>query len=162
MPIASLILVAFLFLAHLEGSIEIVGRSAQYSQFAHVRPIDPTCTSLVQRGTDRSATFRHLVSSIEASDIIVYVECGQRLRTGVVGVTRLSARAGGFRYVRVSIDQRVAGDDAVAILGHELYHVTELAAARHVIDASTMRELYMTLGQETCAEEPPCFDTPEA
>ena len=159
-------LIAFLMLAGLaldpSPSAELVRQPRTYAPFAQIRPVDRNCGRLIRRGTEASQTFRHLVMSIEASDLIVYIQCGQPLRIGVVGVTRLATRAGGYRYVRVSIDHGVSGDEAVAILGHELYHVTELAAAPAVVDSAGVRELYMTLGHRTCTDDPPCFDTTAA
>ena len=156
-------LIALLMLAGLvldpSNSAELLHQSVPYAPFVHVRPVDRNCASLIRRGTEASRTFRRLIERIEASDIIVYVECGQRLRSGVLGITRLAAHGGGYRYVRVSIDKDMAGDEAVAIVGHELYHVTELAAAPRVVDGAGVRDLYMTLGHRTCSDNPPCFDT---
>jgi hypothetical protein len=155
-------LLATLILAELlsyPSSAADADQSTPYARLAHVRHVDHMCADLIRRGTAGSRTFRDLVARIESSDIIVYVERGQRLRTGVVGMTRLAGQAGRYRYVRVSIDRRVAGDEAVAIVGHELYHVTELAGAPYVVDGVGVRELYMTLGHRTCSGDPPCFDT---
>jgi hypothetical protein len=162
MHIASLVLIGLSLVSDFVQNSNLDRHVGQYSRYAHVRPVAQTCTSLVKHGTERSLTFRRLVATIEASDIIVYLECGKRLRPGAVGLTRLAARTAAIRYVRVSLDARIASDDAVAILGHELYHVTELARAPHVVDALGMQELYMTLGHRTCSDDPPCFDTREA
>jgi hypothetical protein len=136
--------------------------SVRYAPFAHVRPVDHTCAAWLRRGIEASPTLRAMVARIQSSDIIVYLECGQRLRTGVVGITRLAVHTGRYRYVRVSIGNDAAGQAAIATLGHELFHVTELAAAPHVIDGQSVRELYMTLGHQTCSGDPPCFDTADA
>ena len=128
----------------------------------HIRLLDPECAAPFERGRVSSPTFNRLVATIETSDVILHVQCTQRLRPNVAGVTWLSVRAGGHRFVRVSIDRRLAGDEAVSVLGHELYHVTEIAGAPHVVDTSGMRALYMMLGHRTCSSDPPCFDTREA
>lgn len=156
------LLVALFIQAESTGGQSVDLEAARYARSAHIRPLDRICRTLLRRGIEYSPTFRDQIALIDASDIIVYIECGQRLRASVVGVTRLAARAGGYRYLRVSVDERVDGDEAVAILGHELHHVTELARSPHVVDASGVRELYMTLGHRTCDEDPPCFDTAEA
>src|SRR5262249_32470243 len=70
----------------------------------------------------RSATFRRLVSDIEATDGIVYVEqgaCGHRVRACLaLSVTP----AGGYRILRVFVDARQPDWNVMASIGHELQH----------------------------------------
>ena len=50
---------------------------------ARVRPMQPRVEALLSMGMARSATFRHLVRRIEASDVIVYIEARRDLREKV-------------------------------------------------------------------------------
>ena len=82
---------------------------------------------LLATGMDRSATFRQLVRRIERSDVIVYVEARHDLRDGVGGSMRFLARSATDRFVRIQLNADYSNHTLVALLGHELQHVVEVA-----------------------------------
>jgi hypothetical protein len=120
-----------------------------------VRSSMPRIVALLSEASMRSRTFRGLVSSIERTDGIVYVEPG-RCRHGVRACLSLSiTAAGGFRILRVLID--AAGDvfELMATIGHELRHAleilteptvrtTEQAYLFYAREAATNREAFET------------------
>jgi hypothetical protein len=82
--------------------------------------------ALLSEASTRSRTFRGLVSSIEHTDGIVYVEPG-RCMHGVRACLSLSITAGGgFRILRVIIDAATDVFELMATIGHELRHALEI------------------------------------
>jgi hypothetical protein len=93
--------------------------------FTHVRSSKPQLIALIQQAGERSATFRSLVDTINASDSIVFVEpgkCGHGVRACFVSVTA----ADSHRYMRVVVDTRKADSDLMGSIGHELRHTIEI------------------------------------
>src|SRR5436309_12923076 len=113
----------------------------------HVRTTDSYVTHLLKRGHSRSATFARLVSRLQDSDVIVYVEILPWLPDTMDGRLLLLPRAHAFRYVRVQITLRGGEDDAIALLGHELQHACEIADAPEVGNQTQLARLYERIGQ---------------
>lgn len=91
-----------------------------------VRSSSPRIIALLSEASTRSRTFRGLVSSIEHTDGIVYVEPG-RCMHGVRACLSLSITAGGgFRILRVIIDAATDVFELMATIGHELRHALEI------------------------------------
>jgi len=107
----------------------------------HVRAINPTIATLIQRASERSHTFRGLLDTINASDGIVYIEpgkCGQSMRGCFENVTM----AGTTRLLWVKVDPRGNECDLIALLGHELQHTIEVLGDPHVTSFSQMYFFY--------------------
>ena len=68
---------------------------------------------------------------------------------GPAGDTQFVAAAGAQRYVRIYLDARLPDDQAVAILGHELQHASEIAEHSWVVDQETLGMLYARIGYES-------------
>jgi len=91
-----------------------------------VRTTNGAIASLLTEASTRSSTFRELVSTIEQTDGIVYVEPGQ-CRHGVRACLSLSVtRAGGFRILRVLVNLATDAIELMATIGHELRHALEI------------------------------------
>jgi hypothetical protein len=87
---------------------------------------DPAIAALIREATARSATFRRLVETIDATDGIVYVEQG-RCRRGVRAYLALTVVvAGPHRVLRIVVDGRRDPDTLMAAIGHELRHAVEV------------------------------------
>ena len=114
---------------------------------------------LIATGMDRSATFRQLVRRIERSDVIVYVEARRDLRDGVGGSMRFLARSATDRFVRIQLNADYSNHTLVALLGHELQHVVEVADHAEVQSPDDLREFYRRTGVRT---GPDTFDSEEA
>jgi hypothetical protein len=127
--------------------------------WARVRAVHARVEKLVGLGMDRSATFRQLVRRIEASDVIVYIEARHDLKEDVGASMRFVARSTRDRYVRVLLNARHNEPTLVALLGHELQHVVEVAEHPEVGSPDELREFYRRLGLRT---GPDSFDSAAA
>lgn len=91
-----------------------------------VRSSVPRIVALLSEASMRSRTFRGLISSIEQTDGIVYVEQG-RCRHGVRACLSMSITSGGgFRILRVLVDVAADVFSLMATIGHELRHALEI------------------------------------
>jgi hypothetical protein len=111
-----------------------------------VRATDARLRSLVAEGLHRSRTFAALVTALNRTDVIVYIESVMVLPKGTMGRLALMPPAGEFRYLRVQIRADLARREAIALIGHELQHAMEIARATEVRDASSMIKLYERIG----------------
>ena len=117
----------------------------------------------VSEGRARSLTFRRLVDRIGASNVIVYLDDSAHLGIGVGGQLSFVSHAGGRRYVRVLVDQRLEGRQLIALVGHELEHAVEVADASDVVDQASMARLYARIGfSRRVANGGVAYDTGEA
>ncbi len=112
----------------------------------HLRTTDPFIGQVVAAGVARSPMFSSLVGAIEAANVIVYVERTWRMPGSLGGATRLVTSSAGVRYVRVSVNGALIGDQLTALLAHEFQHVVELASHEHVGDAAAFATLYRRIG----------------
>lgn len=129
---------------------------------AWLRVGDPMLAGAVERGARESATFKALVDRLEQSDLIVYL-----MRTPANGLrphgrTQFVVQAGARRFVRVTIRTDHVARNIVALVGHELQHVAELAGEPRVVDAESYLDLYRRIGYSSCDGICPCFDTQAA
>ena len=115
-----------------------------------IRPVDDFAAELLAEGVARSSTFRHLVSAVEAADVIVYVRVwrpSDALRPRDTCVRFIGA-SGGFRFLHVSLnhDNRLPRNALISRLGHELRHVLEVVEAPDVRNPQAMSRLYERIG----------------
>ena len=114
---------------------------------SHVRSFSPSIASVIQQAGQRSATFRRLVETINASHSYVYVdegECPHDDRACLVNV----AAVGPYRYMFVHIATRQADWDLMGSIGHELRHTIEVIDNPSVTSLRTMRSLYEWIGKQ--------------
>jgi hypothetical protein len=91
-----------------------------------VRSSHPYIRAMIAEAQVRSATFRRLVSAIEATDGIVYVEegaCGHGVRACMPPVVTAVTD---FRILRVVVDPRQQDWEVMSSIGHELQHALEV------------------------------------
>jgi len=120
-----------------------------HDPWARVRPTNKRVETLLSAGMAGSATFRDLVRRVEASDVIVYVEVRRGLRAGTGASTSFVAASATHRYLRVRLGADHPRDVQVALLGHELQHVIEVAAAPGVRSPEALRDFYRRSGLRT-------------
>jgi len=113
----------------------------------HIRTVFPYVTLLLKDGFEKSPTFARLVTRIERSDLIVYVELLEHMPPGVEGRLLMQHRVHETRYVRIQIGMQGSLNEAIALLGHELEHATELADAPYVTDMTALVALYERIGK---------------
>jgi hypothetical protein len=123
----------------------LAGSATASAQGNVIHPIGAESKRILATGVNESPTLRQLVERIEASDLVVYVVTSPepgRWR----GYTRLISAAGQPRAVMVTLSQALIPRERMAILGHELQHVSEIAAAADVTDQPAMRLLFARIG----------------
>jgi len=120
-------------------------RAGEISYAPQLRCLDADAARLLARAVALSPSVRSLVSKIEQSDLVVYIRMDDRL-TRYWGATTFMAAAAGLRYVMVGLTPRAYDDDLVAMLGHELQHVVEIADATNVRDVAALETLYRRIG----------------
>jgi hypothetical protein len=125
-----------------------------------VRVTDARLRSLVAEGLHRSRTFAGLVTALNHSDVIVYIESVMILPKGTMGRLTMMPRAGEYRYLRVQIRAELSRPEAIALIGHELQHAMEIAGATEVRDTPAMIRLYERIGHASTGEH--AYDTDAA
>lgn len=123
--------------------------AALESPTRHIRSAVPYVNSLLKDGFFKSPTFARLVTRLERSDLIVYVELVPQMPAGVEGRLVMLPRAHETRYVRIQLGMQGSTSDEIALLGHELQHATEIADAPGVTDMDGFVALYERIGQRS-------------
>jgi hypothetical protein len=123
---------------------------AQAHGLDRVRGDSEDIRRLLSSGLQRSATFSAVVDRLEASDVIVEVQCGHFKSTLLAGRTMLLGVRPSVRYVLVEIACPMSEAAAIVILGHELRHALEIASAPSVVDERSLEQLYTRIGFSTC------------
>jgi hypothetical protein len=117
---------------------------------SHLRCLSRTAADLAAEAASRSRLVRSLLAQIERSDVIVFLAVsGYRPDDGLRGATRFISAAPGARYLLIDIDgSRPQATERIALLGHELCHVLEVARASDVTDTASLMRLYRRIGTE--------------
>ena len=136
----------------------LIGVAGQPVSLGHVRATEARILAIVEDGVSRSATFRRLVDTLDASDVIVYI--GPKFRREALAgylAHRLTV-AGPQRYLRIAIGMNGPRDRVVALMAHELQHAVEVADAPEVRDSQGMVRLFERSGLDgICAGS--CYET---
>jgi hypothetical protein len=124
--------------------------AAKQPSWMHTRPLTRGATSLLAAASERSSVVRSLLEGLEQTDTVVYVTDSM---AGYEDEPRayltFMTHAGGIRYLLVRIDSfPMLPVDRMAMLGHELQHAREVAAAPQVRDSAGMARLYRHIGFE--------------
>lgn len=125
-----------------------------------VRGADPRVQEYLAAGFQRSATFAQLIAALNASDVIVYIERVMTLPHDTMGRLTFVPVATTQRYLRIQIRSDLTMTDAIALIGHEMRHALEVAAAPSVRDRDGMIKLYREIGHSSGGEH--VFDTTAA
>jgi hypothetical protein len=127
-----------------------------------VRGADPRLQSLLAEGLHRSRTFAALMTAVNRSDVIVYIESVMVLPKGTMGRLSLTpmATTGGVRYLRVQIRADLSRRESIALIGHELRHALEIAADAGVRDTTALIRLYERIGHASGGDH--AYDTEAA
>ena len=112
----------------------------------HVRTMEARLRTEIDEGMARSPLFRHVVSQIDASDVIVYVETECPMRPSLFGRLAFMGTGGGRRYLNVRISCSLSDNERIAALGHELRHAVEIADAPSVVDVMSLATEYKRIG----------------
>ena len=111
-----------------------------------VRSTDKRIVQLLEIGIARSTTFAQLVQSLNATDVIVYIERSRELPRSLAGRLLMLPMVNGQRYLRIQVRGDLPPSELVALIGHELRHALEIANEPSVKDEPTMLTLYQRIG----------------
>ncbi|HYN06181.1 MAG TPA: hypothetical protein VES67_02220 [Vicinamibacterales bacterium] len=112
-----------------------------------VRTNDIASASLLEEALRRSPTIRQLEAEIQTSDVVVMLALTND--QSVRGRTQFSSAHDGVRIVITRISTFLIQDERLAVLGHELQHVGEIAAAPEVRDEAAIGRLFERIGDRT-------------
>jgi hypothetical protein len=110
----------------------------------------------------RSPTVSALIEQIDASNVIAHLECAHFKSVTLEGRTFFVLARHDVRYVRVQIDCMLMRPQLMVIVGHELQHVAEIAAAPDVVDERAFAGLLKRIGFLTCRKWPEQYETEAA
>ncbi len=117
-----------------------------------LRPESAEAARLIEQGFQRSPTFRRLVSRLQDSDVIVYVRLRPDMSDSLGGSLKFLTRSASDRFLLVSLNRRNSPAMLVALLGHELQHVAEVADSPDVTGQDGLRQLYRRIGVRVRAD----------
>jgi hypothetical protein len=128
--------------------------------FLRVRSSDASITTRIEQATARSPTFKRLVTTIERSNGIIYVESGVCPGRVASCLPIWMSSRGSQRFLRIIVDRRRLETDPplIGAIGHELQHSIEVLRDRHVTGSTTMLLFYQRYAPTGQAR----FETPEA
>jgi hypothetical protein len=98
----------------------------------------------------QAPSFADLVTTLEASDRIVYIEEGRCGRPNVRACLNLMS-GHQAKILVVRLDSRQTIRCVVAQLAHELHHALEIAREPEVVDVQTLERLYERIGELSCS-----------
>lgn len=125
-----------------------------------VRTTDKVIARLIEEGQRRSVTFADLVAAVNATDVIVYVQRVDNLPPVVGAQLVLVPVSTPQRYLRVQVRSTLPPTEIIALIGHELRHALEVAAAPAVRTQAQMAALYREIGHTGSGVD--VFDTAAA
>jgi hypothetical protein len=125
-----------------------------------VRATDARLHSFLAEGLNRSRTFASLMTALNRTDVIVYVESVMILPKNTMGRLAMMPMTGNFRYLRIQIRSDLSRREAIALIGHELQHALEIADATDVRDTTALIGLYQRIGHPSNGDH--AYDTDAA
>ena len=129
--------------------VMVLAAATETHASGRVRAADPGLAALILETARRSATFRQMIETIDASDGVVYVQRGRCRRGFRACLNFLVPVAGPRRILRVTLDDRGTDAQAMGSLGHELRHVLEVLAEPAVTSAASDAPLLPWDGNRT-------------
>ena len=133
--------------------------AAEASGIGEVRAPKPDARGLLADARAESAIVRDLLTRIADTDVIAFVQL-DRARGIPRGATALLTAAADRRYLVVNINPDHDRATLIAVLGHELQHVLEVARNPHVRDEVSFRRFFQRIGQDPGAVDH--FETDQA
>src|SRR5262245_28204224 len=124
----------------------VVPPTDQSQTFTHVRSGDARIRARITEGYARSATFRALVDAVESLSCLVYIAPVVKLTDGMRGAL-LHGSAGSLEMpvLRVLILANLSGEETIAVIGHELQHVSEAMRGTRMDGADSLTEVFAGL-----------------
>ena len=141
---------------------------AQDPNASHVRTTEPLARSLIEQGLARSETFRRLVTTLDQSDVVVYID--PKITRQALGayLSHSVVSAGGRRYLHIAVELRGGDIRLVSLLAHELQHAVEVSQDPDARDSEAVARLFARLastrgcGISNCEETEAALDVQAA
>jgi hypothetical protein len=129
----------------LSASAQSSPASALGLQGSRIRTDSPVLGTLIRDASERSQTFRELVTAIDASDGIVYVRVGScgRLRACLLHRVGL---AGPYRVLTILVDPQRPDVTLMGAIGHELRHAVEVLSDPAIRSDAAVLAFYRRYG----------------
>lgn len=130
--------------------------------WTHTLPLSQGAIMLLVEAVEQSPTVETLLKELEQTDLVVYVtDVMPRAADGPASYLAFLSFDASARYVLVRIDhwRAMSSRERIILLGHELQHALEVAAAPEVRDAGGLARLYRRIGREGKADR---FETDAA
>ncbi len=127
----------------------VVADRATAQSAQHLRVLDRDLKQLLERGLAQSPTLDTLVAEVEATPLLVFVECSLRLPSGVAARTNFVTSVGSTRLVRIAVDCSLTHRGQISLLAHEIQHALEIGRHPEVVDLDAMESLYENIGFPT-------------
>ena len=136
--------------------------TAQDSPDRHVRATESKILTLIDAGLSRSETFRHLVATLNDSDVIVYIE--PKLTHQALGgyLAHSIVAQGNHRYLHIAVQTQGSERRLVSLLAHELQHAVEVAQAPEARDAESLERTFSRLAVMFGCGGTTCYETQAA
>lgn len=147
------------------SAILLVVATATYAQSpraTHVRTDSPALRDLIDELYRRSPSGRALIDALDASDVVVYVQCRMFWDTDLRGRIGMVDAKSPTRLLIVEIGAGRPVGDQLVYLAHELQHAVEIAGAPDVVNAQTLSALYRRIGDRTHLSTVETFETAKA
>jgi hypothetical protein len=123
-----------------------------------VRPEDAEIRALIERGTERSATFRDLTTGLDNTNVVVYVRFS-RCSPGVSACLFWASADTNVRRLLIKLNRfGRSPDELTALLAHELQHANEVASDSRITDLASFRNSFASGGWKHASG----FETDEA
>jgi hypothetical protein len=118
---------------------------APASRPTHTRPLSNIAQAVVDAATRSSPTIVSMLSEIEQTDVIVYINA-EVDAASVRGWTQFVGVSTSARFLEVTVNVSLDPDRRTEVLAHELQHVLEIARATDVHDDNGMKRLFERIG----------------
>jgi hypothetical protein len=128
-----------------------------------VRTQEPRLRRLIQQGLARSPTLQSLITELNGSDVIVYIQWLNSTTRSYFGGYLMDrvVTAGGYRYLTVAVTPSLGDERLIAVIAHELQHAREVARSPDVGRAITVQQLFER-GETVLCGGGNCFETRDA
>jgi hypothetical protein len=120
----------------------LIGAAEQPASCSHVRTTEARLQALVEKGVERSERFRRLVDTLNASDVIVYLQPKINQRSLAGYLAHRVVVAGPMRYLQIAVDMRGSEDRLISLVAHELQHAVEVAEAPEIRDSRALARMF--------------------
>jgi uncharacterized protein YoaH (UPF0181 family) len=122
-----------------------------------VRAATSRVHELMAEGLRRSPTFASLMTDLNRTDVIVYIEQIMTLPKETLGRLTIVPRGDKYRYLRIQIRADLPRNEAIALIAHEMRHALEVADDADVRDSVGLIRLYERIGHSIGGEH--VYDT---